>query len=348
MSLASLKLVSFLVLVVLVEGSITQWKNNSNTPDISTVAAETAHGGQTLDTVAGTATDNQIRSGESTILADGKDGGICPHWLFPIRTENGSTACECGNDLKGVVKCNNETRKVKILQCYCMTYSSDDNTSLVVGECLYSCQLTSHSDDAYYPLPSNVCPLFQRDGQLCGKCKDGFALPVYSYNSSCVNCTEYSNNWAKYMAISLFPPTALFLVVVTFWVSATSGLLNVSAPFVVRITKIFNPTLELLYHIGVSLYGIWNLDFFRLIYSPFCLHPKMTTLQALALEYAIAVYPLLLTVFTYLLVEMHDYNVRIVVWLWKPFHAWIISNNMCLAHCVCVCLHKANLYGLLY
>ena len=299
------------------------------------MAAETTHGGQELDTVAGTVTDiynNQIRSGESTILADGKDGVTCPHWLFPIHTENGSTACECGNDLKGVVKCNNETQKVKILQCYCMTYSSDDNTSLVVGECFYSCQLTSHSDDAYYPLPSNVCPLFQCDGQLCGKCKDGFAPPVYSYNSSCVNCTEYSNNWAKYMAISFFPPTALFLVVVTFRVSATSGSLNVfilvsqilSTPFVVRVTKIFNPTLELLYHIGLSLYGILNLVFFRLLYSPFCLHPKMTTLQALTLDYAIAVFPLLLTVFTYLLVEMHDHNVRIVVWLWKPFHACFV------------------------
>ena len=50
----------------------------------------------------------------------------------------------------------------------------------------------------------------------------------------------------------------------------------------------------------------------------------MTTLQTLALDYAIAVYPLLLIVFTYLLVEMHDHNVRIVVWLWKPFHACFV------------------------
>ena len=50
----------------------------------------------------------------------------------------------------------------------------------------------------------------------------------------------------------------------------------------------------------------------------------MTTLQVLALEYAIAVYPLLLIVFTYLLVEMHDHNVRIVIWLWKPFHEYFV------------------------
>ena len=174
----------------------------------------------------------------------------------------------------------------------------------------------------YYPLPSNisqVCNLFHRNGQLCGKCKDGFAPPVYSYDPSCVNCTEYSSNWVKYMAIAFLPPTALFLVVATFRVRATSGLLNVfvlvcqtvSAPAVVCTIVTHNYNLKILPCIGLSLYGIWNLHFFRLLYHPFCLHPEMTTLQVLALDYAIAVYPLVLIVFTYLLVEMHDHNVRI-------------------------------------
>ena len=208
-----------------------------------------------------------------------------------------------------------------------MTYSSD-NTSLVVGKCWYGCYIEQHKRSPgivfYYPPP--------RDGQLCGKCKDGFAPPVYSYDSSCVNCTEYSSNWVKYMAIAFLPLTALFILVVTFRVSATSGLLNVfvlvcqtvSAPAVVRVIKTHTTNLKLQSRIGLSLYGIWNLDFFRLLYHPFCLHPEMTTLQVLALYYAIAVYPLLLIVFTYLLVVMHDHNVRIVVWLWKPFHAYFV------------------------
>ena len=47
----------------------------------------------------------------------------------------------------------------------------------------------------------------------------------------------------------------------------------------------------------------------------------MTTLQTLALDYAIAVYSLFLT---YFLVELHDNNFRILVWLWKPFHACFV------------------------
>ena len=329
MSLANL--ISMLTLMVLVEGSIAQWRKNytiCNSPNCSAVAAETAHAVQVL---------NQRMSGENTIMAEREDGITCPHWLFPIHTENGSTACECGDPVAGTVLCSSETKKVEVHKYYCMTYSSD-NTSLVVGKCQYSSKYYYYQQSGlpfYYSLPSNVsqvCDLFHRDGQLCGKCKDGFAPPVYSYDFSCVNCTEYSSNWAKYMAIAFLPPTALFLVVVTFRVSATSGLLNVfvlvcqivSAPFVVQIVVQNTLNLKILSRIGLSLYGIWNLDFFRLLYHPFCLHPEMTTLQVLALDYAIAVYPLLLIVFTYLLVEMHDHNVRIVVWLWRPFHAYFV------------------------
>ena len=75
---------------------------------ISLLAAETARVGQALGTAAGTVKDNQTVSG-STILADSEDGITCPHWLFPIHTENGSTACECGDSVAGAVSCNSET-----------------------------------------------------------------------------------------------------------------------------------------------------------------------------------------------------------------------------------------------
>ena len=33
-----------------------------------------------------------------------EDDITCPHWLFPIHTENGSTACECVDSVNGAVK----------------------------------------------------------------------------------------------------------------------------------------------------------------------------------------------------------------------------------------------------
>ena len=54
-------------------------------------------------------------------------------------------------------------------------------------------------------------------------------------------------------------------------------------------------------------------------YTPFCLHPHTNTLLVLALDYIIAVYPLLLIALSYLLVLLYDRNVRFIVCLWKPF-----------------------------
>ena len=66
-----------------------------------------------------------------------------------------------------------------------------------------------------------------------------------------------------------------------------------------------------------SLYGIWNLDFFRPFYSDFCL--GIGILPNLALDYLIAVYPLLLMIITYLLIVLYDRNYRVVTIMWRPF-----------------------------
>ena len=46
----------------------------------------------------------------------------------------------------------------------------------------------------------------------------------------------------------------------------------------------------------------------------------MSTLHTLALEYIVAVYPLLLTLVIYVCIEMYDRGVRVVVCVWRPFH----------------------------
>ena len=46
----------------------------------------------------------------------------------------------------------------------------------------------------------------------------------------------------------------------------------------------------------------------------------MSTLHTLALEYIVAVYPLLLTLVIYVCIEMYDRGIRVVVCVWRPFH----------------------------
>ena len=72
-------------------------------------------------------------------------------------------------------------------------------------------------------------------------------------------------------------------------------------------------------HFLVTFFGIWNLDFLRYVIPPFCISRSLTSLQAEALEYVVAVYPLLLIVVTYICVELYDNEYRIIVALWAPF-----------------------------
>ena len=75
-----------------------------------------------------------------------------------------------------------------------------------------------------------------------------------------------------------------------------------------------------------SFYGLWNLDFFRMMYDPFCLHQNISILQILCLEYATAMYPLCLICVAYLLMKLHD-RFRVVQHFWKPAEWLIVHIN---------------------
>ena len=271
-------------------------------------------------------------------MFSGKDANevpsTCPPWFF----FNG-TDCECGNDVSGVVYCNPDMNLTFLLNCYCMTYDNITD-EIVLGSCIYNCFNSSEnavlSRSTYNLLPQSVddlndvmCKYFNRSGQLCSRCKQGVFIPAHSYSLHCIHCTYNRYDWIKYIVFALGPLTLFFIIVVTFRVSVTLPPLLVfvqvchalSAPQLIRIVlaSLENKSLKLtIARILTSLYAIWNLDFFRTLLPPICL--QLTTLQTLALDYVTAFYPLLLVVFTYIFIELHDHNFRPVVFLWKPFH----------------------------
>jgi len=139
-----------------------------------------------------------------------------------------------------------------------------------------------------------------------------------------------------YIAVAFLPLTLLFGVFIVLRITATSGLLN-SFVFVTQIISMpvqmkvitahaildehYMPsTFMLLTNVVLSFYGFWNLDFFHMVYKPFCLHPKMTTIQAMSMDYVTAIYPLALLGLVHVFVELHDHGCRLILCLWKPFH----------------------------
>ena len=274
----------------------------------------------------------------------------CPPWFFPDPSSNDT--CRCGESIHGAVKCNETLQESAILDCYCMTYN--ESTGVVAGPCFYNCENVpkGQGDTLYHPLPHRVeelnsamCGQFHRGGQLCGSCEEGYSPLVYSYDLQCFNCTDSHYNWIKYVTAAFVPLTVFFIIVLWCRVSAISPQLyafvnfsqNIAFPANMRIILSATtnyPRIGILARTIAALYGIWNLDFFRTLIPHICL--EVNTLQVLALDYAIACYPLLLIVVFYVLIELHARNFRLIVYLWKPFRRvfiyfrkqWDIKNSI--------------------
>ena len=255
----------------------------------------------------------------------------CPDLWFTPR--NGT--CHCGSNVYGAVTCNEQTKEVMILDCYCMTTDSTNQT--VVGKCFYNCVNLSHNtqyqDNIYHQAPSD-CTYLHRRGTLCGECETNYYLPAYSYDIQCMKCT-HPDSWWKYFAFAFLPLTIFIVIILVFRISVVSPKLHafvscaqiLASPTNVRTfllsTEFINPVLTATVRIYAAAYGIWNLDFFRTLLPGVCLH--LTTLEVLALDYLIAVYPMLLMIIAYILVELHGHGFRPVVLMWRPFHYFFVQ-----------------------
>ena len=273
------------------------------------------------------------------------DNEICDHtWMY---YSNGS--CHCGADVRGTIRCSTNPDRVSVLAYICMTY--DDKEGVITATCPYGYgdwygnKISSHDPD-YHVLPSNVsklnnamCGQLNRDGLLCSKCKDGYSPLVYSYDLNCIKCTNSSYNWLKFIAVAFIPLTIFYFIVILFRINATNPYLYgfitfnqvVSAPINLR-AAFFNlegtSILQYKYipRILMLPMTIWNLDFFRSLTLNICLN--ISTLQMLTLDYVIAIYPLILIVFTYALVELHARGCGLIVWIWRHFHKCCAQFSM--------------------
>ena len=90
--------------------------------------------------------------------------------------------------------------------------NSDNGDGVVVGACPFL------SGNYFYMdinSDSNLSILCDRDiyirqnrqGQMCGKCKDNHSPSPYSYRLKCANCSHYKYNWLKYLAAAYVPLT---------------------------------------------------------------------------------------------------------------------------------------------
>ena len=281
-----------------------------------------------VSTIAGHS--NELMSSYSIMCSVAKTS-LCPPWHFCNASQE---TCTCGKIPNSELMCGkNWTSYIK--DCYCATYNST-RSQTELGNCIFNCNNVGQdfSDDVYHKIPSNtskltsfMCGRFNRQGTLCGSCKDGYYPLAYSFNLTCVECDNSRYNWLKYVMVAFLPLTVFYLVILFFRINATSSHLfgfiicsqAISFPIMCRAIMIglhHAPRLILPLKLLAAFYGIWNLDIGRSLTQGVCI--KTNTLIITALELIVGIYPLFLILLTYLFVYLYDQNFTPVVVVVKP------------------------------
>ena len=211
---------------------------------------------------------------------------------------------------------------------YCMTYNNTTGTT-EYGTCPFigHYNTTYGAGIFYIQLPSNVsllnefmCGPLNREGPLCGRCKDGYGIALHSYTLQCSKCWGHGYGWVLYYFLELFPITVMHFLVVIFHIRATSSPLS-ALVFMSQIV-VYTIRLNVLFHMYIEneltgipyvvlkallvLCGILELRFLSFCYSNILCKQLHQTIHALTLEYLVAFYPIFLILTTYVCIKLHD------------------------------------------
>ena len=265
------------------------------------------------------------------------NNGSCPPWYIP----DGEQKCSFSNQLPQIMNQYENTAELEI--GYCMTVT---NSSQAVSQCPYIPYTRNFSQfhSIYQVLPSDLdevnvsmCSVFNRKGFLCSECKEGYGLAAYRYYGLiCVKCSSSVLKWVSFILLEFIPPTLIFVVMLIFRLNINSGGLTGYIYFahVIITTLFFYPSLVTLpqrlfgywpLQILLALYGIWNLNFMNFMIPPFCVSPRLSTLQLISLGYISSLYPLLLCIITYSLIELHARDNWLLIRIWRPFHRFFVN-----------------------
>ena len=277
----------------------------------------------------------------AAVGVSGQDDYQCPLGFEP--THCSSRKCKCMKNINGHLKCDEENQQLYLKIGRCISTYSDSDMTVVIGDCPYIHPSAKNSSIllSYFPLPPNMtasevngymCGEMNRTGRLCGRCENGTGPSVFSPDLKCVRCLDSSYGWAVYLAAELIPITVFVLLIVLFRIRLCADYM-IGLVFFCNITSgasiISHSSLLLVSsnseRIAASIllytYSISNLQFFQNFLPPICISSEMTNLEAIALRYVVALYPLLLILLIYVLVWLYDRNFKPVVLVWRPFSA---------------------------
>ena len=220
--------------------------------------------------------------------------------------------CECAfntqNSYIGIKYCNGTQWRAYRQRGYWIGYESnhtEEKKTLLtgycpIGFCKYNESLLPETADGE-ELNNIVCSE-SRTGILCGKCMPNHSVYYHSLHFKCMSNNYCRFGWLFYILSEIVPVTILFLTIIFYNITFTSGLLNGFIFYcqVVPMLQItaggFIPFPVKLSQIISFLYLNFNLSPFVLDDMSFCLFEKATSLDTLSFSYITLIYCFLLII----------------------------------------------------
>ena len=284
-------------------------------------------------------------------LVLGASNTSCPTGFY---YNNSTSKCECDEFLVdyNFIQCNQLNKRAYIRNGACFM-SATNSKAYSVGWCpLTLGNWENITNRLWSELPSDpdmlnatMCGPYNRKGYLCGKCIDGYGLPVYSHDLKCVNCSKFSTSVSivMYIIIQFVPITLFFVCAVVFHLNITSGPLlgyfifcqfyylsnfdrqgilgfisNHASEYIIKV----------LFKISLALCELWSLLFFKPLIPPFCISEKLSSVHIQLLTVVPAIYVVVLIITIWVLMDLHARNYTLIHFLWKPFKPFFKNVNI--------------------
>ena len=227
-----------------------------------------------------------------------------------------SLQCHCSATLdseqwyNGILGCNDTEMSVFLLPDYWLgyigkAYDFNISDSLYSGQCPPGyCNMTfiakGFLNGHFYEIKSeaNQTSLSKymcnkgREGILCGKCSDGSSVYIHSDHFTCQDESKYCDyGWLFYILSELLPLTILFIVVIHYNISFTTGAAY-SIIFFIQQLHIMEMSIHGIIQLQSNhfvqvinfIYSIFNLQFFNAGIFSFCLWKGATTMELLVMR----------------------------------------------------------------
>ena len=229
-----------------------------------------------------------------------------------------SLSCACSGSYGEALICDPQYYSARLANGYWMGHvESMGNDSYYSGTCPPGfCYENPHFSHFFLPnnsvdLQKLICGHKHRQDTLCSKCVEGHGPAVNSPMYECINCTNTIGDTFKYISTVYVPLVVMFVVIILFNVRLTTGAANAFILYAQIISSTFSvdadgqiPLILITGHHHASKllkayripYGIFNLEFIENLIPPLCIGMKLSTLAVIALDYIVALTPLLLII----------------------------------------------------